>query len=37
MFFTFFAEASPVDGRAIDKVFTGALQGAVLAIGATFT
>lgn len=35
--FTFFAEASPVNWRAVDKVFTGALQGAVLAVGATFT
>lgn len=32
-----FAEASAVNWRAVDEVFTGALQGAVLAIGATFT
>lgn len=32
-----FTEALPVNGRAVDKVFTGALQGAVLSIGATFT
>lgn len=35
--FTLFAEASPINGRAVNKVVTGALQGAVLAIGATFT
>lgn len=32
-----FAEASPVSCRAVNKVFTGALQGAVLAIDATLT
>lgn len=32
-----FAEASPVDGRAVDKILTGAFKGAVFAICATFT
>lgn len=35
--FTFFAETNPINWRAIDKVFTGALQRTVFAIGATFT
>lgn len=35
--FTFFAEASTVNRRAVDRVLTGALQRAVLPIGATFT
>lgn len=32
-----FAEAGPVDGRAVDKILTGAFEGAVFAICATFT
>lgn len=36
-YFTLFAEAGPVDGRAVDEVLTGALHGAVPAVRAAFT
>lgn len=34
---TLFAETRPVHGRAVDKVFTGAFQGAVPAVGPALT
>lgn len=35
--FTLFAETRPVHGRAVDKVFTGAFQRAVPAVGPALT
>lgn len=36
-YFTLFTEAHPINRRAVHEVVTGALEGAVLTIGATFT